>query len=68
MRAALDWLASLFPQYGARLICLVVVFVVAGWVCDRVEAARQCGSWLRLLAGVAFIAFVLAACFYAFRL
>jgi hypothetical protein len=68
MRDALDWLAGFFPKYGVRALCLAVVFVVAGWVCAQIAAARPCATWLYRLAGLLFIAFVLMACFYAFKL
>lgn len=64
MHDALAWLASLFQKYGTRAICLAVVFVVAGWICAQVPAARPCAAWLYRLAGLAFVAFVLMAAFY----
>jgi ABC-type multidrug transport system permease subunit len=67
MHDALEWLASFFPKYGTRALCLAVLFALAAWVCSMIAPARPCVPWLWKLAAACFVAFVLMACFFAFR-
>lgn len=69
MREALDWLASFFPKYGALLLACTAIFATAAFLLRHAEGrlADAVAGWCIRLAGVAFIAFVLAAIFAALR-
>jgi len=67
MRDALAWLASFFPTWGVRALCLAILFGISWWISTLIPTAKVASPWLLKLAAVCFVAFVLMACFYAFR-
>jgi hypothetical protein len=67
MHDALNWLASFFPTWGVRALCLSIVFALSWWISTLIQPAKVASPWLLKLAAICFVAFILMACFYAFK-
>jgi len=69
MHDTMEWLASFFPKWGGRALGIAIIFAVAGTTCRWIgDAASPFSRTLLCLAGIAFVAFVLMAAFWAFRI